>query len=210
VQHSIFYSVIQSVMINSGKIIDINSGLISDCRKNNRTAQIELYKLYSKRMYNASLRILKNRMLSEDAVQEAFINAFRTLNNFRAEVPFESWLRRIVINQSIDLLRKEKKILLESVDNVNIVDSNNFDNETEDMLEKEHLVSEVKKQLDYLPDGYRIILSLYYLEGYDHEEIAQILQISQSTSRSQLTRALKRLRERMHLNQNKNEFRHAK
>jgi len=196
-------------MTNSGKLIDLNFGLIADCRKNNRTAQIKLYELFAKRMYNTSLRILKNRMLAEDAVQEAFINAFRTLDNFRGEVPFEAWLRRIVINQSIDQMRKENKVFLEPVENIKLVGPDEFDLD-DDFIEKEHLINEVKKQLNELPNGYRIILSLYYLEGYDHEEISQILHITSSTSRSQLTRAIKKLREMMNLNRIENEFKQAK
>jgi RNA polymerase sigma factor (sigma-70 family) len=208
VQHKLISSVICIVMNNSGKVIDLNYSLIAECRKNNRVAQIKLYGLFAKRMYNTSLRILKNRMLAEDAVQEAFISAFKTLDNFRGDVPFEAWLRRIVINRSIDEMRKENRTILEPLENKKNIVQEDFLSD-DDIIEKENLISEVKKQLDELPNGYRIILSLFYLEGYDHEEISQILHITSSTSRSQLTRAIKKLREKMNRNKITNEFRQA-
>jgi RNA polymerase sigma-70 factor (ECF subfamily) len=157
-------------------------------------------------MYNVSLRIVKNRMLAEDVLQESFINAFKSLDKFKGEVPFEAWLRRIVVNQSIDELRKENKVFFEPVDDLTIIESSGTDEEN-DNAEKEKLIFRIKEQLNELPNGYRIILSLFYLEGYDHDEISQILNISPSTSRSQLTRALRKLRETTNAKKIVNEFR---
>jgi len=166
--------------------------LISLCKKNDRKAQIKIYELLSKGMYNTSLRIVKNSMVAEDVVQEAFIKVFKSLTNFRGEVPFEIWLRRIVINKSIDELRKEK---IYFTDNLNEFDQPNYEEAITDFENKpdEKLIGEIKKQINELPDGFRIIFTLFYLEGYDHEEISQILNISASTSRSQLTRAKARI-----------------
>jgi RNA polymerase sigma factor (sigma-70 family) len=172
--------------------------LISLCKKNDRKAQIRIYELLSKRMFNTSIHIVKNSMVAEDVVQESFIAVFKSLNTFRGDVPFESWLRRIVINKSIDQVRKEKLFFTDDIDDIDspVYDEDlNFDKEGADLL-----VDKIKKQMNTLPNGYRIIFSLYYLEGYDHEEISQILNISASTSRSQLTRAKEKLVRQMERN----------
>lgn len=191
-----------------GKLVDFNSDLISACLNNDRKAQIELYQLFVRRMYNTSLRIVKNREQAEDVMQEAFISAFKSLDKFKGEVPFEAWLRRIVVNRSIDEYRKERKAFFESVDELEIADENSV-YELENDTEKTNLILKIKEQLNNLPDGYRIILSLYYLEGYDHEEISQILGISKSTSRSQLTRAIQKMKEDENIKKIINEFRQA-
>jgi RNA polymerase sigma factor (sigma-70 family) len=166
--------------------------LLALCKKNDRKAQIKVYELLSKKMYNTSIRIVKNSMVAEDAVQESFITVFKSLGKFRGEVPFENWLRRIVINKSIDQLRKEKMYLNNDLHELDYADSDktNFNLELE---ENENIIDKLKKQINILPEGYRIIFNLYYFEGYDHEEIGQILNISPSTSRSQLTRAKEKL-----------------
>jgi RNA polymerase sigma factor (sigma-70 family) len=191
-----------------GKLVDFNNDLITACRNNSRKAQIELYELFARRMYNTCLRIVKSRMLAEDVIQEAFISAFRSLDRFKGEVPFEAWLRRIVVNRSIDLLRQENKVFFEPVDELMIADKSNSVEEN-DEVKKEKLFTIIKEKLNELPNGYRVILSLFYLEGYDHEEISQILNINSSTSRSQLTRALKKLRETTNIKKMVNEVRQA-
>jgi RNA polymerase sigma factor (sigma-70 family) len=188
-----------------GTLVDFNIELISACRNNNRKAQLELYKFFSRRMYNTSLRIVKNRVLAEDVVQEVFINAFKSLDKYKGEVPFDAWLRRIVINRSIDELRKENKYLFDSVDDWIVTEETYYENT--DYEETNRLIKIIKEKLNELPHGYRVILSLFYLEGYDHEEISLILGISQSTSRSQLTRAIKKLKEDSTIKRMANEFR---
>jgi RNA polymerase sigma factor (sigma-70 family) len=188
-------------------LVDFNIDLISACRNNNRKAQLELYRLFARRMYNTSLRIVKNRILAEDVVQESFLSAFKSIDMYKGEVPFEAWLRKIVINRSIDELRKENKHIFETVTDLIIADNSFGENsENED---NERIIHIIKEKLNELPNGYRVILSLYYLEGYDHEEISQILNISASTSRSQLTRALKKLKEDINIKKLANEFRQA-
>ncbi|MBN1597576.1 MAG: RNA polymerase sigma factor [Bacteroidales bacterium] len=170
------------------------SALISACRKNNRVAQIKLYDLYSKSMYNTCLRIVKDSMLAEDIVQECFLTAFQSIGSFRGDSSFFSWLRKIVINRSLDQIRKRKKFF-EQIDE----ESDNYSDEIVDQkkddvdeFDQERLAL-LKKLILELPEGFRIIISLYFFEGYDHEEIAQILDITPSTSRSQLTRAKRKL-----------------
>jgi len=143
-------------------------------------------------MYNVSYRIVRDQMLAEDIIQEAFISAFKNLRNFKREVPFYAWLKKIVINKSLDEVRRNKTKYTELIDD-NIAE----ENEEYEESNKEELITRLKNELYQLPDGYRIILSLYYLDGFDHEEISQIMQISASTSRSQLTRAKRVLLKRM-------------
>jgi RNA polymerase sigma factor (sigma-70 family) len=171
--------------------------LVAACKKNERQAQIRIYELFAKRMFNVSKRIVKDSLLAEDIVQESFITVFNSLETFRGEVPFEIWLRKIVINRSIDQYRKQK-FIFEQLDDNKINDFEEPDWEIGYDTEAE-MIHEVKKNIELLPDGYRIILSLYLIEGYDHEEISQILNISASTSRSQFTRAKRKLIENLEL-----------
>jgi RNA polymerase sigma factor (sigma-70 family) len=183
--------------MNSGtEFRDPLRDLIALCKKNDRKAQIRIYELLSKRMFNTSIRIVKNSMVAEDVVQESFITVFKSLGTFRGEATFENWLRRIVIHKSIDLLRKEKMYFTEDIKELDYPDYEETNNDFEPGRD-EKLINEIKKQVNELPDGYRIIFSLFYIEGYDHEEIGQILNISASTSRSQLTRAKERLVKQM-------------
>jgi RNA polymerase sigma-70 factor (ECF subfamily) len=169
--------------------------LIRECIRNNERSQLKLYKLYAKAMFNTCLRIVKNTTEAEDIVQESFLSAFLSLKDFRYEVPFKVWLRRIIINKSLDYYRKQKKSLIECTDN--IADTNDFseiENElASDGKTREKLVQHIKDEVMLLPDGYRVIFSLFYFEGYDHDEISEIMNISASTSRSQLTRAKQRI-----------------
>jgi RNA polymerase sigma factor (sigma-70 family) len=141
-------------------------------------------------MYNVSYRITRSEADAEDALQEAFISAFRSLENFRGDSTFGAWLKRIVVNKAINVLQKKKHELLPENDDWDVPE------EDEPVNYKEELtVDRVRKAIEQLPDGYRTVLSLYLLEGYDHQEIAEILNITESTSKSQLNRAKSKLRE---------------
>ena len=146
-----------------------------------------LYNQYSKAMFNLAFRMTNNREDAEDILQETFIECFRNIGLFRFESTFGAWLKTILINKSINHLKK-KKIELIPQDNLpeNIIEEND-DNITYD-------IRKIFRGIELLPDGYRIILTLYLLEGYDHGEIAQILGISESTSKSQYSRAKGKLR----------------
>jgi RNA polymerase sigma factor (sigma-70 family) len=191
-QRNDLFCVYKIVMTNNIKEQqDILSNLIRSCKRNERLAQIRMYDLFAKKMFNTSMRIVKDSLLAEDIVQESFIAVFNSLETYRGEVPFEVWLRRIVINRSIDQLRKQK-FILDELDESMQTSYEEPDWDPESSSETE-VVNEVKKKINQLPDGYRIILSLHLIEGYDHDEISQILKISASTSRSQLTRAKRKL-----------------
>jgi RNA polymerase sigma-70 factor (ECF subfamily) len=167
---------------------NIHQELIDRCRKGDTKAQFEIYKLYYKPMYNVSLRMVGNDVEAEDVMQESFLKAFTKLDTYRGEVSFGAWLKKIVINRSLDQLKK-RKVKFEEL-NEKIPDEKPVQlNISEIQMEQ------LKKAVHRLPDGYRVVLSLYLLEGYDHEEIAQILGISNGSSRSQFLRAKLKLRE---------------
>ncbi|MGN7203636.1 RNA polymerase sigma factor [Pedobacter sp. SAFR-022] len=167
--------------------IDKHVSLINECRQGSRQAQFEIYKLYAKAMFNIALRILNHHGEAEDVLQESFLDAFMRVKEFRAETTFGLWLKQIVINKSITCLRKRKMDLV-PVDEIDIAEPVEDDHQDLQLQ-----VDLVKKAIALLPDGYRLVLTLYLFEGYDHEEIAHILNISENTSRTQYMRAKQRL-----------------
>ncbi|WP_461638443.1 RNA polymerase sigma factor [Labilibaculum euxinus] len=169
---------------------NIHQDLIELCGKNDPKAQFKIYKLYYKAMYNSSLRIVKDVAEAEDIMQESFLAAFRNIKKYKGEVSFGAWLKRIVVNRSLDSLKK-KKLELFPIDNELYKLSEEEDNHNLEYSEEQ--IAILKKGIDLLPTGYRIILNLYLIEGYDHEEIGSILNITSSTSRSQFLRAKKKL-----------------
>jgi RNA polymerase sigma-70 factor (ECF subfamily) len=176
---------------------NIHQEIIERCRKGEQKAQFQIYKLYYKAMYNTSLRIVNDRMEAEDIMQEAFLKAFDKIHTYSGKVSFGAWLKRIVINHSLDELKK-KKIELDSLEEKNYeIDTEEADEEEEDEEEIMDKVEDIREAINELPDGYRVVLSLYLLEGYDHEEIAEILNMSSSTSRSQYTRAKSKLKKQL-------------
>jgi len=172
--------------------VHIHAPLIEECRRGNSRAQYRLYNQYSKAMYNLAYRMLNNREDAEDILQETFVDCFRNLNSFRFESTFGAWLKRILINKCINHVHK-KKIELTITDNIP-------DSACEENDETVYDISNIIRGIEKLPDGYRIILTLYLLEGYDHSEIAQIMGITESTSKSQYSRAKEKLR--THLTKN--------
>jgi len=167
--------------------INIHQPLIDRCLENDKEAQFKIYKLYYRSMYNTSLRIVKRSDEAEDIMQESFLTAFKKIDSYKGEVSFGIWLKRIVINHSLDYLRK-RKVDFEEVNSDLTVYEEEHDDETA------FTVEEVKKAIFQLSDGYRTILSLLLLEGYDHEEVSEILGISNVTSRTQFCRAKQHLR----------------
>jgi RNA polymerase sigma factor (sigma-70 family) len=172
-----------------GKYINIHQDLIDACRTGDRDAQFRIYKLYYKAMYNTSLRIVNDTAEAEDIMQESFLDAFQRLHGYTGEGSFGSWLKRIVINRSLDYLRRVKETV--SFDEVDYDLPDTHEENREEELQFQ--VAEVKKAISQLPDEYRVVLSLFLLEGYDHEEIAQILKISNQLSRTRYSRARQKL-----------------
>lgn len=172
--------------------IDKHYQLVVDCKQGSKKACYELYKLYAKAMLNVAYRILYNMDEAEDVLQESFLDAFNKIKDFRQETTFGLWLKQIVVHRSINLLRKRR---LEWVEMENEQLENIPDEEPEDNEEMQYRVAQVKEAMKLLPEGYRVVLSLYLLEGYDHEEIGQILNITENTSRTQFLRAKRKLSE---------------
>lgn len=137
-------------------------------------------------MYNTALRIVQDEAEAADVLQESFIDAFRRLDNFRQESTFGLWIKQIVVNKSISALRR-RKLELQPLDGNELAE----EEQEEDTIALR--VENIKNAIARLPDGYRLVLTLYLLEGYDHEEIAHILRISETTSRSQFLRGKRKL-----------------
>jgi len=172
--------------------IDKHYQLVAECKQGSKKACFELYRLYAKAMLNIAFRIVGNVDEAEDVLQEAFLDAFNRIKDFRQETTFGLWLKQIVVHRSISLLRKRK------LDWVNMEDGdleNIADEEPDDLDETLYKVEKVKAAMKELPEGYRVVISLYLLEGYDHEEIGQILNITENTSRTQFLRAKRKLSE---------------
>ena len=167
----------------------IHEDLIAGSIKGSNRARYQLYQLYSKAMFNVCLRIMNNREDAEDMLQEAFVQAFQKLETFRHESSFGTWLKTITIHTCINALNK-RKLELKYFDEMH-----RFDQVEEEPEEALYTTQNVIEAMNQLPEGGRIVFSLYLLEGYDHGEIAQILNITESTSKSQYMRAKRRVYE---------------
>ncbi|MFG6687715.1 RNA polymerase sigma factor [Mariniflexile sp. HNIBRBA6329] len=167
--------------------------IIEQCKQNNRKAQLQLYNQYCNGMYNVAKRFLKDADDAEDVVQEAFIKAFSKLHQYNAEVTFGAWLKRIVINKSIDFLKSKKQQLFELEEaHLKVVDT--FE-EDKWLVEDTITLNDVKRAINNLPEKYQYVVMLYLIEGYDHQEISEILNISEVASRTQLFRGKVKLQE---------------
>ncbi len=173
--------------------MDNNKKLIARCRKKDRKAQMELYNKYSRGMYFVAYRFFKDSFLAEEAMQESFIKAFSKLDQFTGDVTFGAWLKRIVINKSIDML-KARKLETTALNEQIMGTPEEFENwEVEDTT----TADEVKKAIDNLPEKYKYPIHLFLLEGYDHNEISEILGITSVSSRTLVHRGKKRLQEQL-------------
>jgi RNA polymerase sigma factor (sigma-70 family) len=165
--------------------INIHQEIIDACKAGDRNAQFRIYKLYYKAMYNTSLRIVNDTMEAEDIMQEAFLQAFQRLHSYTGEGSFGSWLKRIVINKSLDALRKKKNLVALENETMEFPDIAEDSREEEIRLQ----VAEVKEAIAELPEEYRLVITLFLLEQYSHEEISEVLHISNNLSRTRLVRA---------------------
>lgn len=184
-----------------------NAELIEKVRLGSQKAQYQLYEKYVRAMYHVCVRIVGKGHEAEEVLQDSFVRAFMRIEEYRGDAAFGAWLKRIVINTSINFLQK-KRVDLVSLDEMlvepAIEEDENSENDfteinihtgiSEKDTKHKSEVSRVKEAINKLSDGYRIVLSLYLFEGYDHQEIGEILGISSSTSKSQYSRAKKRLR----------------
>jgi len=168
--------------------IDINKKLVEKARQGDQQAMYRLYKMYLPAMYNTCIRIVSNKFDAEDIIQESFVSAFSKMDGFRGDSSFGAWLKRIVVNKSLNHLRGRKLSYID-YDNVQIEDTNSEVDDLPDIP-----MEMIHEGIKSLPEKARVVLNLYLLEGYMHKEIADMLGISESTSKSQYLRAKDLLR----------------
>ena len=170
--------------------------LLRLCKEGKQTAQMEVYNRYYKAMYNTALRIVKNSAEAEDVMQESFLNAFTKLHTFKGEVTFGSWLKRIVINNSIYHFRKQQKKNEVAIDDILYKVEDN-DVNASDHGDTELKAQKVMETMKRLKDNYRISLTLHLVEGYDYEEISKIMNMSYANCRTTISRAKESLRRKL-------------
>jgi RNA polymerase sigma-70 factor (ECF subfamily) len=185
VTFEILRSLLAKILDLENAYINIHQDVIDACKAGDRNAQFRIYKLYYKAMYNTSLRIVNDTMEAEDIMQESFLQAFRRIESYTGEGSFGSWLKRIVTNKSLDAIRKRKNTVSIEDDNLEFPDIAEENREEEIVLQ----VAVVKEAIAELPEEYRIIITLFLIERYSHEEISGMLNISNNLSRTRLVRA---------------------
>jgi RNA polymerase sigma factor (sigma-70 family) len=172
----------------SNQIAENQLQLLRACREGKEPAFRELYLLYNKAMYNICVRMLNDQDEAKDVLQESFISAFRNIRQFNGKASFGSWLRRIVINKCIDSIKRRNPNMVSLSDNSAVTEENENENS-----EEEYNIEDIRSCMMRLPDGYRIILTLFLFENYSHRMIAEEMGISEGTSKSQYSRARKKL-----------------
>jgi RNA polymerase sigma factor (sigma-70 family) len=184
--HQTKLNIMKAKVANSEKQFqNLHQDLIDGCRRCDQKSQFQIYKLYYKAMYNTSLRIVNDTMEAEDIMQEAFLSAFEKIDSYSGKVSFGAWLKKIVTNRSLDYLSKKCIVFCNDIESFqDIEDTAVYQSE-----ESDPRIGSLMDRIKLLPEKYRNILSLYLFEGYDHEEISEILSIPSSTSRSQFSRA---------------------
>lgn len=175
------------------KIINLHknqSQLIAAATQNSRQAQHQLYQLYAPKMLSVCRMYIKDLHHAEEVMLDGFFKVFTHLSQFDHQGSFEGWIRRIMVRQAIDFLRKNKK---------NLIQESTLEN-SETQAEKIHFdfeVAHIQNAIDSLPEGYKMVFNLFAIEGYKHDEIAKMLKINEGTSKSQLYKARKMLQEKL-------------
>ncbi len=169
-------------------LVTANEELVTRCLKGDRRAQFELYQAYSKAMFNICLRMMGNREEAEDVLQNAFVDVFTKMHTYRREATLGAWIKRIVVNSCLNELKKKKVQLVEADESIGDLEYKDY----EEHFEQED-IDRIKQAIRLLPEGYRVVFTLYLLEGYDHGEISEILNITEGASKSQYSRARQRL-----------------
>lgn len=166
--------------------------LIQGCIAARPKAQKALFDIYAPKLYVVCLRYLKDQMRAQDVLQDTFVKIFAHIGNYKSEGAFEGWLKRIAVNTCLDQLRKDKKLLIDvSLDDVSHKLAH------QDYSAEKLMADDLLKLVQALPDGYRTVFNLFAIEGFSHQEIAQQLSISESTSKTQYLRARAYLKERI-------------
>ena len=174
------------------RTIDLNSKIVEDCKENDAKAQMRLYDMYCDAMFIIAKRYVKDSFTAEDLMQDAFIKVFKNIQSFKGEVTIGAWIKKIMINQCLDYLKK-KRIELVSIEEkeLNVADEDDW------TVKEEVNVQTITMAINSLPEKYKVVLNLYLLEGYDHQEIAQVLNITEVNSRSQLMRGKNKLKSQL-------------
>ncbi|MEZ5195063.1 MAG: sigma-70 family RNA polymerase sigma factor [Bacteroidales bacterium] len=166
--------------------------LIKRCLSKDARAQEELYKRYAPKMYGVCLRFAKNQMEADDILQDGFIKVYLNLKSFRNEGSLEGWIRRTIVNTAINLYKKNAKYLKDiEIEKAAVV--HDHEEGAVDKISAKELLELIKE----LPTGYKMVFNLNVIEGYTHKEISQLLDISENTSKSQLSRARQTLQNKL-------------
>lgn len=170
--------------------------LVRRCLRRDDRAQMRLYRKYVQAMYNTVVRMVANKMDAEDIIQEVFVKVFQKLSEFRGESTLGAWIKRITVNTTLNFIRQRKEIKFmenEEWDRSDLL-------QEEKKIDPEFSMKQVHHAIKKLPDGCRVVLNLYLLEGYQHQEIASILKITESTSKTQYRRGKQLLAKRLRNN----------
>lgn len=171
--------------------------IVEGCRAGNRTAQLELYRRFSRPLYAACLRIIGRPEEAEEAMQDAILKVLTRIDQYRPTQSFEGWIRQVAVHTAIDYVRQQLPAMEELSDNYQEPDPDEWD---EEILAES--VQQVKGAIQTMASGYRVVLSLYFFEGYDLEEIAEILQAKPASVRVQFMRAKRKLLEQLTCDRN--------
>lgn len=174
--------------------------LLKSCLQGKQSAQLEIYNRYYKAMYNTAFRIVKDSAEAEDVMQESFLSAFTKLYTFKGDVTFGAWLKRIVINNSIQHYKKQQKNRTADLDDVMYKVEDNDGVASDQNGYTELKAQKVMETMKSLKDNYRVSLTLHLIEGYDYEEISEIMNISYANCRTTISRAKESLRKKLIVN----------
>lgn len=166
--------------------------LVKKCIEGDNRAQKKLFDLFAPKLFGVCLRYMKDHNLAQDTLQDGFVKIFTKLSDYNGKGSFEGWMRRIVVNTCLDQLRKDQKLKMNtSIDDVSFLVKDNH------WIEEELTAKDLLKLVESLPDGYRVVFNMFAIEGYSHKEIAEQLNISENTSKSQFSRAKSHLRKKL-------------
>jgi RNA polymerase sigma factor (sigma-70 family) len=173
--------------------------IIQDCIKQDRSAQKQFYELYSGKLFVVALRYMRERENAQDVLQDSFIKIFKHLETFRFDSPLEAWLRKIVVNTALKALKKDKKLTQSLEGDYMLNVEYHYTNLGFQNLSYEYLMKMIRE----LPEGCRTIFNLYAIEGFKHQEIAKMLEVSEGTSKSQYSRAKSLLQDKLEIEKNR-------
>ncbi len=166
--------------------------LVKKCIEGDNRAQKKLFDLFAPKLFGVCLRYMKDHDLAQDTLQDGFVKIFTKLSDYNSKGSFEGWMRRITVNTCLDQLRKDQKLKVNTpIDDVSFLVKDNH------WIEEELTAKDLLKLVESLPDGYRVVFNMFAIEGYSHKEIAEQLNISENTSKSQFSRAKSHLRRKL-------------